>query len=183
MVAIVAIGTASCGFPDPPHHNVLLISIDTLRADHLGAYGYEKGTSPAIDALAEDSILFRKAIAAAPSTLPSHASIFTSVLPHQHGAQSLRSRGGRSLSVALSEEFVTLTEVLRDAGYRTGVVQRRSADRFDIRIESEIRPLYADAQLFFLSSRGTRHGMVGRERPGKILHVFALLRSASSLYA
>lgn len=51
MVAIVAIGTASCGFPDPPHHNVLLISIDTLRADHLGAYGYEKGTSPAIDAL------------------------------------------------------------------------------------------------------------------------------------
>ncbi len=75
-----------CDIGARPPANVILISIDTLRPDHLGCYGYEYATSPAIDAFCADAIVFDQAIAHAPSTLPSHASIFTSLLPHHHGA-------------------------------------------------------------------------------------------------
>jgi len=92
--------------------NVILISIDTLRADHLGCYGYDKPTTPALDAFRREGVLFRTAIASAPSTLPSHASIFTALAPQHHGASHTH-------AIPLAERFVTLTEVLRDAGYRT----------------------------------------------------------------
>lgn len=91
---------------------VILVSIDTLRADHLGAYGYGKPTSPHIDRLAEQGITFTRTSAPAPSTLLSHASIFTSRIPQQHAASHVR-------NLPLSEEALTLTEVLRDAGYAT----------------------------------------------------------------
>jgi arylsulfatase A-like enzyme len=91
---------------------VLLISIDTLRADRLGCYGYAKPTTPALDAFSKDAILFRQAFSQAPSTLPSHASIFTSLLPGQHGALlSKRS--------SLSPSFITIAEALKQAGYTT----------------------------------------------------------------
>ena len=99
--------------PSEPPSNVLLISIDTLRADHLGCYGYERPTSPAVDALAADSVLFRQAIAQAPSTLHSHASMLSSLLPQHH-------RASRDADTRLPEEALTLAEVLRAAGYRTG---------------------------------------------------------------
>jgi len=66
--------------------NVLLVSVDTLRPDHLGCYGYARDTSPNLDAFCRESVVFRQTIAQAPSTLPSHASILTSLLPAQHGA-------------------------------------------------------------------------------------------------
>ena len=69
---------------------LVYFDIDTLRADHLGCYGYDRPTSPAIDRFREDSVLFRTAIAHAPSTEPSHASMFTSLIPSHHGA--LRAR-------------------------------------------------------------------------------------------
>jgi glucan phosphoethanolaminetransferase (alkaline phosphatase superfamily) len=59
--------------PRQPLYNVILISIDTLRADHVGAYGYERPTTPAVDAFAADSVVFTETIAQAPSTLHSHA--------------------------------------------------------------------------------------------------------------
>jgi arylsulfatase A-like enzyme len=90
--------------------NVVLVSIDTLRADHLGCYGYERATSPRIDAISERAVVFEKAIAPAPSTLPSHASMFTSVLPSRHGALW-------STRTPLSEAATTLAELMRDAGY------------------------------------------------------------------
>src|ERR671918_1503845 len=65
--------------------NIVLITIDTLRADHLPAYGYTKLSTPAIDRLAAESVLFEDAIAHVPMTLPSHASILTGLLPVQHG--------------------------------------------------------------------------------------------------
>ncbi len=91
--------------------NVILISIDTLRADHLTPYGYDKPTSPSLGELVEDSVLFEKALSHGPSTLISHASLFSSLLPQHHGASFHFRR-------KLSEEAITLTEVLREAGYR-----------------------------------------------------------------
>jgi arylsulfatase A-like enzyme len=96
----------------PRRPNIILISIDTLRADHLGCYGYAQHTTPALDAFRREAVLFRTAIATAPSTLPSHASMFTALSPQHHGAAHAR-------NIPLGDRFVTLTEVLRDAGYRT----------------------------------------------------------------
>lgn len=98
-----------------PRPNVILVSIDTLRADHLGCYGYGPPTSPAIDRFRADAVLFREAIAHAPSTLPSHASIFTSLLPQHHGAVVTEAH-------PLPRAAVTLTEVLRENGYATRAV-------------------------------------------------------------
>lgn len=95
-----------------PRPNVILISIDTLRPDHLGCYGYERDTSPALDALCEEAVVFEEAIAQAPSTLHSHASMFTSLLPHHHQA----TWAGKT---RIPEAAVTLAEVLQRAGYRT----------------------------------------------------------------
>lgn len=92
--------------------NVVLVSIDTLRADHLGCYGYDRPTSPAIDEFAARGVTFTQTIAQAPSTLPSHASILTSLLPQHHNASW---EAGRPLP----DQALTLAEVLREAGYAT----------------------------------------------------------------
>jgi arylsulfatase A-like enzyme len=92
--------------------NVILISIDTLRADHLGCYGYPRPTSPAVDRFSKQSVLFRTAIAHAPSTEPSHASMFTSLLPAHHG-------GLRAKHQPISEDVTMMAEILHEAGLRT----------------------------------------------------------------
>ena len=66
---------------------IVLISIDTLRADRLPIYGYSAGATPAIDALRRDSVLFENAYSHVPLTLPSHTSIFTGMLPPEHGVR------------------------------------------------------------------------------------------------
>jgi len=91
---------------------VILVSIDTLRPDRLGCYGNRHPTSPNIDRFAGDSVLFTEAIAQAPSTLPSHATIFTSLLPTHHGAFFSR-------RTPLPASIPTLATELRAAGYRT----------------------------------------------------------------
>ncbi len=93
--------------------NVILVSIDTLRQDHVGVYGYERDTTPNIDSFANDAVRFEHAIAMAPSTLPSHASIFTSMIPEHH-------RAFRSTERPLPDDAVTMAEILFQAGYRTG---------------------------------------------------------------
>jgi len=101
---------------------VVLISLDTLRADRLNCYGYRKRTvSPRIDALARDGILFEDHIAAAPWTVPSHISLLTSLWPSNHGVTaSLREikKGGGKFPV-LSESRTTLAEILAARGYAT----------------------------------------------------------------
>jgi arylsulfatase A-like enzyme len=94
-----------------PGCNVLLVSIDTLRADHLGLYGYARPTSPAIDRLGATAVVFDDATAAAPWTLSSHMSLFTGLYPAHHG---VRDRGDR-----LSDAVPTLADLLRAGGYRT----------------------------------------------------------------
>jgi arylsulfatase A-like enzyme/Tfp pilus assembly protein PilF len=93
--------------------NVLLITIDTLRADHLGIYGYPPAQTPNIDRLGEEGALFQNMIAVIPLTLPSHSSIMTGYNPYVHG---VRDNGG----FYLDEKAQTLAETMKANGFRTG---------------------------------------------------------------
>ncbi len=93
-------------------YNVILISIDTLGADYLGVYGQTAETSPNVDKFTVDSVMFETAIAQAPSTLPSHASIFTGMIPVNHGAFA-------AMQTPIATELPTLPEIMQDAGYQT----------------------------------------------------------------
>jgi len=92
--------------------NVLLVTIDTLRADRVGAYGYAAAHTPALDQVAREGLLCRDVVAAAPITMPSHASLLTGLYPPAHG---VRDNG----SAALAPSVVTLAERLQSAGYTT----------------------------------------------------------------
>ncbi len=94
-----------------PNYNVILISLDTLRADHLSAYGYPKKTSPNIDRWAKKSLLFKNSFSNASWTLPSHMSLMTSLYPTIHGVDDK--------SKKLSDSTRTLAEVLKENGYKT----------------------------------------------------------------
>jgi arylsulfatase A-like enzyme len=122
--ALAAACIAGCRAAARP--SVLLVTLDTTRADHLGCYGYAAGTSPNLDRFAEAAVLYERAYATSSWTLPSHASLFTGLLPMQHGAQTTPAGADRRLGYAvrpLAETFTTLAEVLAAAGYRTaGVV-------------------------------------------------------------
>jgi arylsulfatase A-like enzyme len=92
-------------------HGIILISLDTLRADHLGTYGYHRNTSPSIDAFANEGIVFENTTVQSPWTLPSHMSIMTSLYPSFHGVVNKSSR--------LADNHVTLAGLLRKGGYQT----------------------------------------------------------------
>lgn len=104
-----------------PQPDVLVLLVDALRADHLGAYGYGRDTSPAIDSLAADGVLFRQAIAQSTFTKTSIASLFTGRNPFQHGVYwgSHKENPGHITSDLLSLEEHTLAEHLAPAGYLT----------------------------------------------------------------
>lgn len=118
-VAGLALVAACSRAPEPPPAacpgcNVVLISMDTLRADHVGAYGYElRDTTPSIDRLAARSVLFENAIAQSSWTRPAHMSIFTGRYPAEHGYKALKDRA------RLSESVPTLAGTLRDNDYMT----------------------------------------------------------------
>ena len=94
-------------------YNVVVVTLDTLRADRLGAYGFSDISTPAIDGLARDGVLFENAHSTTPLTLPAHTSLFTGNYPLLHGVID---NGG----YLVPEEAETLAEVLGAAGYRTG---------------------------------------------------------------
>ena len=101
---------AGCGGKDPaPRPNIVIYLVDTLRQDHLGLYGYERETSPSIDALAEDSIVFKQAYATSAWTKASTGSLLTGLHPRQHGATSRSS--------PLSPQARLLTGYLGPLGY------------------------------------------------------------------
>lgn len=115
-----------CGCGKPAEGpNVILIVADTLRADHLKCYGYERETSPNLDAFASGATLYESAISAASYTLPAHASMFTGQLPMTHMAQTyLNSDGfrfekGDLVHRPLSEDSFTLAEAFDEIRYRT----------------------------------------------------------------
>src|SRR5687768_14070171 len=115
----IALVLAACRGDDqlpPPSTGtpVFIISIDTLRSDHLPAYGYKGVETPRIDAFREDGVLYERAYSHTPLTLPSHASILTGALPADHG---VRDNTGYRLGTT---NVRSAAEVLRERGYATG---------------------------------------------------------------
>ena len=116
VVIVAAINAANLvnaigDYASPDRPNIILISIDTLRADHLGCYGYKRETSPNIDRLAEKGVTFKNTITPVNATSPSHVSILTSLYPIRHGV--------RRNCWLLDESLVTFAEYLRNFGYTT----------------------------------------------------------------
>ncbi|HEX9161476.1 MAG TPA: sulfatase, partial [Thermoanaerobaculia bacterium] len=140
LATLLLFAAAACGrsakvaagpraFPKAP---VILISIDTLRADHLPAYGYDGVATPNLDRLRQQSVLFRNAFAHCPLTLPSHASVLTGLLPPDNG---VRDNIGYRLDPRAS---VTLPEAMRRNGYSTGA----AVSAYVLRSETGLGPLF-----------------------------------------
>lgn len=109
--------------------NVVLISLDTVRADHLSLYGYARNTSPNLQRFGQEATVFTNAISAGDMTLSSHASMFTGLYPSQHGAHWILGKAnagfaiGRQFGLCLPEGIPTLAGILSAKGYRTiGIV-------------------------------------------------------------
>lgn len=145
LPALLALGlAAACQQPEPPtRSNILLVTIDTLRADHLSSYGYVRETSPVIDRLAAGGVRFEVPIVQWPKTGPSFASIFTSTYPKDNGII-------RKIGTRLPDQFLMLAEVLQEQGYATRAVVANGAvasefnfnQGFDAYIESwKLNPL------------------------------------------
>lgn len=116
-IAALALGAVACGGSSPPGP-VILILVDTLRADHMSLYGYERETTPRIDALASQGAVFENAFSAAAWTLPGVGSILTGQWPALHGAGV----SGADVFNRLRDDAPTVSTVLRTAGYRTGAI-------------------------------------------------------------
>ena len=128
--------------------NVLLISIDTLRGDHLGCYGYNRPTSPTLDEVASKGLLFEDTMATSPWTLPSHGSLLTGLYPRRHGLKSFYH--------SLPKMISTMADVFRANGFSTAAIvnshylsQRYGLDRgFDeFTYEKEILGLTAPSKV------------------------------------
>jgi arylsulfatase A-like enzyme len=123
LAALAACGLACSRRPPVPERpNMLLISVDCLRADHLSCYGYARQTSPTIDSLAHEGVRFERALSASGWTLPSHLSMLTGTPMSVHGVEDERlwlrvDASGKPLPVSLRGVFTP--EILHDAGYAT----------------------------------------------------------------
>ena len=149
-LAVASVGVHGCGDPpvhmEPVRQNVLVLLLDTLRADHLGYDGYERATSPNLDAFSKECLRFPRAFTATPWTPPAVATIFTGLYTTSHGmlpADQEPQEG--ALSKRLDESALTLAEILKGAGYRTAAVSSnpwitpefgygQGFDSFDLRI-------------------------------------------------
>lgn len=111
VAAIVAAGGVLWWTQRPAKPNLILISVDTLRADRLGSYGYARQTSPAMDRIASEGVVFEQALSVSSWTLPTHVTMFTGLYPTTHGVT--RSRGRK-----IAETTPTLGQVMARHGYR-----------------------------------------------------------------
>ncbi len=101
----------------PERPNILLITLDTTRADHMSAYGYFRETTPVLDELAARSIFFENFVAPMATTLPTHTSLFTGTYPLEHGVRANVSHGGQRFTA--SPSLQSFASVLQESGYRT----------------------------------------------------------------
>ena len=121
LVAVAVVLAAAGGWwwsrqgTEPAGVHVVVISIDTLRADHLGCYGYAGEITPSLDRLAADSVRFANVTSPTPLTLPSHATMLTGMIPPVHGVH-------KNENYRLADANVTLAEILQARGYATGAV-------------------------------------------------------------
>ncbi len=145
LAGLLVLGLEACRRPSPTATcsdcSVLLVSIDTLRADRLPAYGYARGRTPNLDAFARRGILFEETYSHCPLTLPAHASLLTGLLPPRHGVRD-------NVGFTLKPEHRTLASRFKAAGLRTGgavsayVLRRQTGiaegfEEYDDRLESE----------------------------------------------
>jgi arylsulfatase A-like enzyme len=133
LALAVVMGSSACSLEPSPRPYILLITLDTTRADRLGSYGYDKATSPNLDALAAESVVYTRAVSTTCWTLPGHATLMTGKLTSSHGAR-LDPEGPISLSQAiqgpaeryrargLSPRERTLALLLGEQGYATAAV-------------------------------------------------------------
>jgi arylsulfatase A-like enzyme len=112
LFALVAIGGCAREPQRVPHPNVVLVTLDTTRADHIGAYGAARAATPTFDGIARDGVLFERAWTVTPLTTPAHASLMTGLYPMAHGVRN----NGR---FRLSPSAATLAEAFAASGYRT----------------------------------------------------------------
>ncbi|RFF29190.1 sulfatase [Wenzhouxiangella sediminis] len=139
-IVIVLTGATACTSGDDNRPNIVLISIDTLRTDRLGAYGYGRDLTPNLDRLAEEGVVFERAVTSAGTTWPAHASMLTGLYPRYHGVR----RNG----LELDGDIPLVTELLLESGYSTGSFVsykgmhfRGKLDRgFDVASDSEFPP-------------------------------------------
>ncbi len=115
IALLAALFTGGCGLGPSANggENLLIITVDTLRADRLGAYGYAGAETPAMDRLASEGVRFSHAVTAAPTTLPSHATIFTGMTPPRHGVRD-------NAAGVLPAAALTLAEQFQASGFNTG---------------------------------------------------------------
>lgn len=142
---------AGHGTPADERFDLVLVTIDTVRADHLGCYGYARPTTPVLDALAAESIVFENCLAPIPRTTASHLSLMTGVYPFEHGVVANSAKAPESVkrdrAFDSTPKLHTVAQVLRDAGYATaGFVSAAPVKRvtglatgFDVWDESEKR--------------------------------------------
>lgn len=106
--------------PRSERPNVIIISIDTLRSDHMSCYGYQRSTSPNLDKVARQGAMFVNSYSQAPWTLPSHATMMTSLYPSSHGVQFMDNiRFGGYYADVLDKKHTTLAEILKANGYKS----------------------------------------------------------------
>src|SRR6266853_38683 len=115
LIACVLVSISAAATSPNPDTNIVVITIDTLRPDHLGCYGYKQIHTPNIDALAADGIRFERAYTPVPVTLPSHTVIFTGTYPMFSGMHDFAAN-------KLNPDQPTLASVLKQQGYTTGAV-------------------------------------------------------------
>ena len=115
LVAVLSSGGATVAVKRPARVNVILITVDTVRADHLGCYGARQVMTPTVDGLAHDGVVFERAIAQVPLTWPSHAVILTGTYPFQNGVQDFTGQ-------PLAPRFRSVAQSFKQNGYATGAV-------------------------------------------------------------
>ncbi len=107
--------------PPPGAPNIVVVVVDSLRADHCGFMGYSRPTTPGLDALAEKGVVFENALSSSGWTKPAVGTLFTGLIPSNHGAVSRMSVISGRHGAALNPPALTLPEILRNRGWRTGV--------------------------------------------------------------
>ncbi len=183
-VFLIGRGRVALGARSAAGHNVLLITLDTTRADHLGCYGYGQARTPRLDGLARDGVRFARVYCPAPLTLPSHATIMTGLYPATHGV--------RNNGHDLAPKWQTLAETLKEPRLRHGGLRLVLFGRFPVRPGPGLRRLRRH-----LPAAGAAQGrqrrapgrgdlrpvlpLAGQERRGPVLRLGPLLRSASAL--
>ena len=131
--------------------HIVLISMDTTRADHLSCYGYPKNTTPHIDALAAHATRFENVVSTAPMTLPAHSTMFTGMIPPAHGVH-------HNIGYQLAPSNTTMAEMLRDDGFHTaGIISS-----FVLFTKFGINQGFNTYNETFSGARGTRFGLERR---------------------